>query len=51
MLQDVEPRRSLEVEAPIGALIEFGRLTNTPSPAIDAVYACVKLLDKTLMQD
>ncbi len=51
MLQDVEARRSLEVEALIGAVIELGRLTNTPSPAIDAVCACVKLLDKTLMQD
>ena len=51
MLQDVEARRSLEVEALIGAVIELGRLTNTPSPAIDAVYACVKLLDATLMRD
>ena len=51
MLQDVEARRSLEVEALIGAVIELGRLTNTPSPAIDAVYACVKLLDRTLMRD
>ncbi len=51
MLQDVEARRSLEVEALIGAVIELGRLTNTPSPSIDAVCACVKLLDKTLMQD
>ncbi len=51
MLQDVEARRSLEVEALIGAVIELGRLTNTPSPAIDAVYACVKLLDKSLTRD
>ena len=51
MLQDVEARRSLEVEALIGAVIELGRLTNTPSPAIEAVYACVKLLDATLMRD
>jgi len=51
MLQDVEARRSLEVEALIGAVIELARLTNTPSPSIDAVCACVKLLDKTLMQD
>ena len=51
MLQDVEARRSLEVGALIGAVIELGRLTNTPSPAIDAVYACVKLLDKALTRD
>ncbi|MCH7544312.1 MAG: 2-dehydropantoate 2-reductase [Proteobacteria bacterium] len=51
MLQDVEAHRSLEVEALIGAVIELGRLTKTPSPAIDAVYACVKLLDKALTPD
>jgi 2-dehydropantoate 2-reductase len=51
MLQDVEARRKLEVEALIGAVIELGRLTDTPSPSIDAVYACVKGLDKTLTQD
>jgi len=32
-------------------VIELGRLTNTPSPTIDAVYACVKLLDKSLTRD
>lgn len=47
MLQDVEAGRSLEVEALVGAVIELGRLTGTPSPHIDAVYACVKLLDRT----
>ncbi|MFQ5775813.1 MAG: 2-dehydropantoate 2-reductase [Kiloniellaceae bacterium] len=48
MLQDVEAGRSLEVEALVGAVIELGRLTDTPSPHIDAVYACVKLLDRTM---
>ena len=47
MLQDVEAGRGLEIEALIGAVIELSRLTQTPSPAIDAVYACVKLLNKT----
>jgi len=48
MLQDVEAGRALEIEALIGAVIELGRLTETPTPHIDAVYACVSLLNKTL---
>ncbi len=50
MLQDVEAGRELEIEALIGAIIELSRLTQTPSPAIDAVYACVKLLNKTFTE-
>ena len=51
MLQDVEAGRSLEVEALIGSVIEMGRLTDTPCPHIDAVYACVKLLDRTMAKE
>ena len=47
MLQDVEAGRALEIDALIGAVIELGRLTGTPTPHIDAVYACVSLLGKT----
>ncbi|GIW53273.1 MAG: 2-dehydropantoate 2-reductase [Gemmatimonadales bacterium] len=47
MLQDLEAGRSLEVEALVGAVAELGRLTETPTPHIDAVYALVKLLDRT----
>jgi len=50
MLQDVEAGRPLEVEALIGVAAELGRLTGTPTPSIDAVYACVKLLARTLEQ-
>jgi 2-dehydropantoate 2-reductase len=46
MLQDVEAGRSIEVEALVGAIIELGRLTDTPTPSIDVVYACTKLLAK-----
>ncbi len=49
MLQDVELGRSLEIEAIIGAVLELGRITQTPAPAIAAVYACVKLLNKTIL--
>ena len=51
MLQDVEAGRSLETEALIGAILELGKMTETPAPAIEAIYACVKLLNKlTLLE-
>ncbi len=49
MLQDVEAGRSLETEALIGAILELGQITETPAPAIEAVYACVKLLNKVML--
>ena len=48
MLQDVEHGRPLELEALVGAVVELGRITATPTPHIDAVYACASLLAKTL---
>ena len=48
MLQDVEAGKPMEIEALVGAVVELGRLTETPTPHIDAVYACVQLLAKTL---
>ena len=48
MLQDVEHGRPLEIEALVGAVIELGKLTGTPTPHIDAVYACTRLLAKTI---
>ena len=51
MLQDVEAGRSLEVEALVGAVAELGRLTETPTPHIDAVYAMTKLLDKVMADE
>jgi 2-dehydropantoate 2-reductase len=50
MLQDVEAGRSLEIEALVGAVVELGRLTETPTPHIDSVYAAVKGLEETLSQ-
>jgi ketopantoate reductase len=49
MLQDVEAGRSLETEALIGSILEMARLTDTPAPAIDSVYALVKLLNKVML--
>jgi 2-dehydropantoate 2-reductase len=48
MLQDVEAGRALETEALIGAVLEMGRLTGTPTPYIGAIYAAVKLLGRTI---
>lgn len=48
MLQDIESGKAVEVEALVGAVVEMGRLTGTPTPHISAVYASVSLLAKTL---
>jgi len=50
MLQDVELGRSLEIEALIGSVLELGRLTDTPAPSIEAVYACTKLLNRSILK-
>jgi ketopantoate reductase len=49
MLQDVEGGRSLEIQALIGAVLEICRMTETPAPSTAAVYACVKLLNRTMV--
>ena len=48
MLQDVEAGRPLEFEALVGSVRELGRITGIPTPNIDAVYALVSLLARTL---
>jgi len=49
MLQDVELGRSLEIEALVGAVLELAKITGTPAPTVEAIYACVKLLNKTML--
>ena len=51
MLQDFEAGREPEIEALVGSVVELGRLTQTPTPHIDAVYALSKLLAKTLAEE
>ena len=51
MLQDVEAGRAPEIDALVGSVVELGRLTGTPTPHIDTVYALVKLLAKTMDEE
>ncbi len=48
MLQDIEAGRPPEIEALVGAVIELGRLTQTPTPHISTVYALIRLLARTM---
>jgi 2-dehydropantoate 2-reductase len=48
MLQDVEAARTLEIDALLGSVIELARLTGTPTPHLDTVFALTKLLAKNL---
>jgi 2-dehydropantoate 2-reductase len=50
MLQDVESARTLEIEALLGSVVELARLTDTPTPHMDTVYALTKLLAQTLVE-
>ena len=50
MLQDVERGRALELQALVGAVVELARITETPTPTIDAVYAATALLAATLSE-
>jgi 2-dehydropantoate 2-reductase len=50
MLQDVEAGREPEIDALVGSVIELARLTETPTPHMDAVYALVKLLARTMAE-
>jgi 2-dehydropantoate 2-reductase len=50
MLQDVESGRVLELDALVKSVIELGRITETPTPAIERVYALAALLARILAQ-
>ena len=50
MLQDVEAGRPLELDALVGSVIELGRITETPTPYLAALYACTSLLAKGLRE-
>jgi len=47
-LQDVEAGRAIEIDALIGSVKELGEVTGVKTPHIDAVYALMSLLAKTM---
>jgi 2-dehydropantoate 2-reductase len=49
MLQDLEARKAFELDALTGAVVELGKLTGTPTPATENVYAMTKLLEKSVL--
>ena len=48
MLQDIEAGSLTEIDALVGAVIELGELTDTPTPHLNSIYASVKLLEQTV---
>jgi len=51
MLQDIEAGRDPEIDALVGAVIELGRDAGVPTPHIEAVYALVRLLARTVKEE
>ena len=51
MLQDVEAGRAPEIDALVGSVAELGRLTGTPTPNIDAIFALTKLLAQSIAEE
>lgn len=51
MLQDVEGGRDPEIDALVGSVIEVGRMVGEPTPHIEAVFALVKLLARTMREE
>jgi 2-dehydropantoate 2-reductase len=51
MLQDIEHRRAIEIDALLGSVVELARLANVATPHLDAVYAATKLLGETVIKN
>lgn len=48
MLQDIEAGRQIEIDPILGGLVELARYLEHPTPAMNAVYGLVRLLDQNL---
>jgi len=46
MLQDLEARQPLELDALVGSVVELGELVGVPTPMIRTVYRAARLLDR-----
>ena len=51
MLQDVEAGKPLEIDGMLGAVVELAELTGVEVPTLRALYACVRLLNRTLQAE
>jgi len=50
MLQDVEAGRRLELEPILGVMLELASHHRIETPSIQAVYSCLRLIDRSLMK-
>jgi 2-dehydropantoate 2-reductase len=50
MLQDLEARKPLEIDALAGAVVELGEVLRVPTPATREVYALAKLLERAVVR-
>ena len=46
MQNDVEAGRPIELDALVGAVLEMGRITGVPTPAIDALFGLTRLFGR-----
>ncbi len=51
MLQDVEVGKPLEIDGMLGAVIELAEMTGVEVPTLRALYACVSLLSRTIVDE
>jgi len=51
MLQDVEAGKPLEIDGMLGVVVELAAITGVEVPTLQALYACVSLLDKTIREE
>lgn len=48
MLQDIEARRPPELGANVGAVLELARLAGQPTPMLETIYTCARLLAQSI---
>lgn len=51
MLQDVEAGKPLEIDGMLGAVVELAAATRIDVPALQVLYACVSLLNRTIQEE
>ena len=51
MLQDLEAGKPMEIEGMLGVVIELAEMTKIEVPTLRALYACVRLLDRTVQAE